>query len=195
MIAKKNLITILYLIIWTSGIAQDYKKDIESELFDYFKSIESMDFEKACEYMPPELFEIIPKSQLIKTMEQTFNNPSFEFEFKDLKILDINDSHKVENKYYALLSYSHQMNFKIKGVENEMIINSAKLSFAQSFGAGNVKYNKEEGFFEILSRKDAYGISNNGESDWKFLLIENKQDVILDKILPKELTEKYKNYR
>ncbi|MCX2682077.1 hypothetical protein OOZ15_19160 [Galbibacter sp. EGI 63066] len=193
---KKNLLTILFLTIFSVGIAQDYKKEIESEFTEYLNSIVNMEFEKSMEFITPEFFEIIPKSQMINLMEQTFNNPSMEFELKNPKILKINDAQKIENKYYALLTYSNQMNMKINSEEEEtedekkMRINMTKLSFEQTFGSDNVKYNEETGFFEIQSQKDVYGISENGQTDWKFLVIEKKQKVILEKILPKELIEK-----
>ena len=193
---KRNLLTILFLTICTIGIAQDYKKNIESEFSEYLNSIVNMEFEKSMEYITPEFFEIIPKSQLITLMEQTFNNPSMEFEIKNPKILSVNDSQQIENKYYSLLTYSNQMNMKINNEEEEtedekkMRINMTKLSFEQTFGAENVKYNEETDCFEIQSQKDVYAISENGKTDWKFLVIEKKQKMILNKILPKELADK-----
>jgi len=193
---KRNLLTILFLTICTIGIAQDYKKNIESEFSEYLSSIVDMEFEKSMEYITPEFFEIVPKSQMINLMEQTFNNPSMEFEIKNPKILSVNDSQKIENKFYSLLTYSNQMNMKINNEEEEtedekkMRINMTKLSFQQTFGAENVKYNEETDFFEIQSQKDVYAISENGKTDWKFLVIEKKQKIILDKILPKELADK-----
>jgi len=193
---KKTLLTILFLTICTVGISQDYKKKIESEFTEYLNSIVNMEFEKSMEYITPEFFEIVPKSQMIKLMEQTFNNPAMEIEIKNPKILTVNDSQNIENKYYSLLTYSNQMNMKINGEESETAdekttrINLTKLSLEQTFGSENVKYNDETGFFEIQSQKEVYAFSENGESDWKFLVIEKKQKMILDKLLPKELAEK-----
>ncbi|PKG42629.1 hypothetical protein [Psychroflexus sp. MES1-P1E] len=193
---KKKLLILLSLTISTFGISQDYKKNIESEFTEYINSIVNMEFEKSMEYMTPELFEIVPKSQWIKIMEQGFNNPEMEFEIINPKILTINDSQKIENKYYSLLTYSNQINMKIYGQESEsedektMRINLAKMSLEQNFGSQNVVYNEKTEFFEIQSQKDVYGISKNGETDWKFLVLEKKQKAILDKILPKELSEK-----
>lgn len=193
---KKNILTILILTSCIIGFAQDYKKNIETEFTEYLNALVNMDFEKSVEYIAPEFFDIVPKSQMIKLMEQTFNNPTVEFEIKNPKILTINDSEKIANKYYSLLTYSNQMNMKIDSEEEEtedektMRINMTKLSFEQTFGSENVKYNEETNFFEIQSQKDVYGISENGETDWKFLVIEKKQKVILEKILPKELADK-----
>lgn len=192
----KNLLTILFLTFCTVGVAQDYKKNIESEFTEYLNSIVNMKFEKSMEYIAPEVFEIVPRSQMIKLMEQTFNDPTTEFQIKNPKVLTVSDSQKIENKYYSLLTYSSQMNMKINNEEeetedeNKMRINMTKLSLEQTFGSENVRYNEETDFFEIQSKKDAYGISENGETDWKFLVIDKNQKMILDKILPTELAEK-----
>lgn len=65
-----------------------------------------------------------------------------------------------------------------------------KLSLEKTFGSGNVEFNEETEFYEIHSIKNAFGISENGMSDWKFIVVEPQQKFILEKILPKELTEK-----
>jgi len=193
---KQIIFSFLFLIISSTGNAQDYKKTIEIEFTEYLNSIVNKNFAKSMNYVIPEFFEIIPKSQMIKLMEQTFNNPSMEFELKNPKILSIDDAQKIEEKFYSLLSYSNQMNMKIlnEGEETEdekkMRIGLTKLSFEQNFGSENVKYNKETDFFEILVEKQVYSISKDGKKDWKFLVIEKKQKVLLEKLLPKELVEK-----
>ncbi|GAB7258326.1 hypothetical protein [Polaribacter sp. BM10] len=193
---KRNLFTILFLTISTIGIAQDYKNELKKEFNDYLSTIVNMEFEKSMEYIVPEFFEIIPKSQMIKVMKMTFNNPDMEFELKNPKILKVNDKKKIEKKYYSLLTYSNQMNMKIKGEEGETKdekttrINLTKLSLESTFGSENVVYNEKTDFFEIQSQKDVYGISESGEKNWKFLVIEKKQKMILEKLLPKELSEK-----
>jgi len=193
---KRTLLTILFLTICTIGIAQDYKENIKSEFTEYLNALVNKEIEKSFEYIAPEFFEIVPKSQMIKLMEQTFNNPTMEIEIKNPKILTINDSEIIENKYYSQLTYSNQMNFKMNSEEEEtddekkMRINLTKLSFEQSFGAENVKYNEKTDFFEIYSEKDVFGISINGKTNWKFLVLDKDSKIILDKILPKVLAEK-----
>jgi hypothetical protein len=193
---KQIVFLFLFLIISSTGNAQDYKKTIEIEFTEYLNSIVNKNFAKSMNYVIPEFFEIIPKSQMIKLMEQTFNNPSMEFELKNPKILSIDDAQKIEEKFYSLLSYSNQMNMKIlnEGEETEdekkMRIGLTQLSFEKNFGSENVKYNKETDFFEILVEKQVYTISKDGETDWKFLVIEKKQKVLLEKLLPKELVDK-----
>ena len=129
-------------------------------------------------------------------MDQTFNNPEMEFAIKNPKILVVNDSQRIEDKYYSLLTYSNQLDMKMDSEdpetedEKKARINLTQLYLEETFGSGKVGYNEGTEFFEIQSQKDVYAISENGQTDWKFLVIEKEQKMILDKILPKELVDK-----
>ncbi|MDX6182072.1 hypothetical protein SGQ44_14000 [Flavobacterium sp. Fl-77] len=192
---KKTLFTVLILVTSAVVTAQEYKKAIEKSFTEYLNAIANKEFEKSLDFVVPEFFDIYPKGQMIAVMEQTFNNPAIKFELKDPKILKINDAKKIENKYYSLLSYSHQMNMKVnegaeqseeeKKAQNSLIATSLK----EEFGEGNVKYNDTTGFFEIQIEKQVYTISKNSQTDWKFLVIEKKQKAFLEKLLPKELLD------
>ncbi|PNW29049.1 hypothetical protein [Formosa algae] len=172
------------------------KKNIESEFSNYLNDIVNMEFEKSMDYITPEFFEIIPKAQLITVLEQTFNNPAMEFEIIDPKVIAVEDAEQIESKYYALLTYSSEMNIKINSDLEETETQTAnrlsltKASFDQTFGAENVSYNKDTEVYNIYAKKDAYAISENGETNWKFLVIEKSQKAILERILPKTLTDR-----
>jgi len=176
--------------------AQDYKTEIEKDFAEYLNAITNKEFEKSMAYILPEFFEIFPREQMIQLMDQTFNDPSVEFEFKNPEILKVDDREEIEDKYYALLSYSHQMNMKIYGQEDETAeakstrIKLTRMSLEQTFGLENVNYNPDTDFFEILSTKDVYAISDNGERDWKYLVIESEQIDILEQLIPGVLIDR-----
>lgn len=190
---KKQLVTILFIAISTIAIAQDTKNEIQVDFTNYLNSIVNMELEKSLNYMPDEFFEIIPKVKMLEAMKQAFDNPSMEIEIKNPIILKIDDAQKIENKYYSLLTYSSQMNMKINGEGQEteedksMRISLTKTAFQETFGSENVVYDEKSGFFEIQSEKDVYGISQDGKTGWKFLVLEKNQKMILEKLLPAQL--------
>jgi len=198
MYLKTKLLTIILLTISTLAFSQDYKKDIESKFLEYNSYIINQDFMKSKDFVPQEFYEIVPKEQMILLLEKTFNNPEIEYKLKGPQIIDISEKEQVEGKYYSLIKYSSPMNMKFKNkeqqeeteTERKLRMNLIKLSFEKSFGSGNVKYNEETGFFEINAQKQAYAISKDGITDWKFLVVESKQKFILEKLLPKQLVEK-----
>lgn len=166
---------------------------IRSDFKNYLNAITTKQFSKSMDFIVPEFFEIFPKEQMIKVMEQTFNNPEIEFELKDPKILGVGKTKKVDNKFYSKLRYSNMMNMRIVSDEEEtdeekkMRINLMKLSFEETFGSGNVDYNSETDFFQIYSEKEVIARSENGKSAWKFLVIEEKQKFIVEKLVPEEV--------
>ncbi|WP_210462945.1 hypothetical protein [Rufibacter roseolus] len=195
---KTKLFTIILLTISTLAFSQNYKKDIESKFLEYNNYIVNQEFKKSTDFVPQEFYEIVPKEQMVLLLERTFNNPEIEFKLKGPQIIDISEKEQVEGKYYSLIKYSSPINMKFKGkdqkeeteTERKLRMNLIKLSFEKTFGSDNVKYNEETGFFEINAQKQAYAISKEGETDWKFLVIESKQKFILEKLLPKQLVEK-----
>ncbi|ETN94282.1 hypothetical protein [Zhouia amylolytica] len=193
---KTSLFSLVVLFIGAFASAQDYKKEIETEFTAYLDAIVNREFEKSMDYIVDDFFTIISKEQMVELMEKTFNNPEIEFEIKDQEIIKINDAEEIENKFYALLSYSNKMNMKFNSKPSETAEeietknNLIMSSLESSFGAENVKYNKETKFFEIYSEKNVYAISDNGATAWKFLVVEQRQKPILEQLLPKVLVDK-----
>lgn len=189
-----NLLIIVFIIVFNVSLnAQDYKKNIEVDFNDYLNYIVNKDFEKSLNYISEDFYKIIPKQQLLLIMEQTFNNPDVVIEIKNPKILEIKEYEKIENKYYSFLTYSNQMNIKMKSDENESeeekkeSIELMKSMYEITFGKGNVYFDEKTNFFEIKVVKNVYAISLDGLSNWKFVVIEKKQKPLLEKVLPKTL--------
>lgn len=193
---KALFITLLFLGTSYTIFAQEYKENIKTDFSAYLGLIVNKEYEKSMNYILPEFFEIFPKSQIVKLMEQIFNDPSLELTLSDPKILSIGDLEEIEGKFYVSLSYSNKMRMKIHGEKNEeedaktMRFSLTKASLNQTFGDENVTFNETTEFFEIIAQKEAYAISNNGLTDWKFLVAEKNQQFILEKLLPKALFEK-----
>ena len=195
---KRILILLLLVSNLTFGQTdENYKENLNKDFIEYNDLILNQDFEKAMDFMLPEFFEIIPKNQMILLMKQVYNNPDLEFKADKPKDIEYGKSKKIEGKYYSEITYSYDIKMKFNNVDeskdeeqNKLNRNLMKLTLEKTFGSGNVKFNEETEFYEIHSIKNAFGISENGTSDWKFVIVEPKQKFILEKILPNELTEK-----
>lgn len=193
----KNILPLFILFMSTfTGIAQDYKENIKREFSDYLTSIADKDFEKSMTYISDEFFEIVPKEQMISLMDQTFNNPEVHFEIKDPKVGIVEDSEEINDKHYSLLNYSNYLLIKFPGPPEETReakeIRQAQLEegLNRSFGEENVDYVEKDDHYEVFSAKQAYAISANGETDWKFIVVDKDQKDLLQRLLPKEITEK-----
>ncbi len=175
---------------------QDYKQTIEAEFTDYLNTIVNMEFEKSVEYIVPEFFDVVPKSQVIMMMQQGVKSKLMETEILNPQILKIDNAVKIDGKYYVLLTYSSEMKIRFFGIEDETKYEkSSRLSMTKgyledTFGSDNVYYNDEKDRFDIQSVKDVYAISENGQDNWRFLVIEKDQKMIIDHVLPTEISEK-----
>jgi hypothetical protein len=195
---KKILLLLIFVSNLTFGqTSENFKENLNKDFIEYNDLILNQKFEKALDFMLPEFFEIVPKNQMIMLMEQVFNNPDLDFKADKPKDIEYGTPRKIEGKYYSEITYSYDIKMKFNNIEesedeeqNELNRNLMKLNLEKTFGSGNVKYNEETEYYEIHSIKIAYGVSENGTSDWKFVVVESKQKMILEKILPKELTEK-----
>lgn len=192
---KRNVFVIVFLIVNTIGFSQNYKKQLTSDFNRYINLIIDMNFEKAMDYTHPDIFKIVPKSQLVAIMKQALSNPMIEFSIKEPKILSINDAKKINTQYYATLSYSSIMKIKFKITEKEtesekeMRISRIQQTLENNESFKEVTYDPKTDFFNVLVIQKCFAISKNGQTNWKFLVAEKKQANILKKILPAELTK------
>jgi hypothetical protein len=176
---------------------KNYKENLNKAFIEYNDLILDQNFEKSMDFMLPEFFEIIPRNQMVLLMKKTYNNPDLEFKADKPKNIKYGELKQIEEKYYSEISYDYDIKIKFNNVEksedeeqNKLTLNLMKLNLEKTFGSGNVNYNEKTEFYDINSNKNAIGISKNGINNWKFLVIEKKQKFILEKILPKEITEK-----
>lgn len=197
---QMKILLILLMLVSNLTFGQTdetFKENLNKDFIEYNDLILNQEFEKSMDYMLPEFFEIIPKNQMILLMQQIYNNPDLEFQADKPKDIVYGELNKIEERYYSEITYSYDIKMKFKNLEesedeeqNDLNKNLLKLTLEKTFGSGNVIFNQETEFYEIHSIKNAFGVSQNGMTDWKFVVIEPKQKFILEKILPKELTEK-----
>ena len=180
-----------------SQTSENYQVNLNQDFVEYNNLILNQEFEKSMDYMLPDFFEIIPKNQMVILMKQVYNNPDLEFKMDKPKDISYGEPKKINEKYYSEITYSYDIKMKFNNIEEseneekkELTRKLTKLQLEKTFGSGNVKFNEETEFYEIHSIKNAFGISENGMSDWRFVVVEPKQKFILEKILPKVLTEK-----
>lgn len=190
----KKILTITLITFLAIGCATKTPTDnslqtIKKDFTNYLNLITDKKFEKAMDYIPAIFFEIFPKEQMIKLMEQTFNSSDIEIQIDKAQILNVDAIEKIEDTFFSKIRYIQGMKLRLKGDEEttEMTKKLMKISFEKSFGKENVSYNEETKFFNIKSTKDAVAISKNNKKDWKFLVVEKKSKFILEKILPKKI--------
>lgn len=189
----KSILFIFLCSITTNLYAQTVNETIENQFTEYSQLVIDKEFNKALNYAPEEIFEVIPREQMVKMMEMVLNSSDFEYKATLPKVLSISDIIKIEEVNYVKIKTSSEVQMKFLELEEdedrEMKIPLYKLSFEKKFGVGNVKYNEESHFFEINATKNAIAKSHDLK-EWKFVIVENdNQKLILERFIPKQLFE------
>lgn len=182
---------ILSLAFSFSGFAQD-KAQIKKGFIQYQALLKSGEYEKSMDYVYPGLFQVVPRAQMTQAMKSMLNNPMMEIELGKVENLEVADSKKVEDEYFAVMSYSTNMSFKMNAnspEEKAAMTAQLKANFEQKYGAENVTYDKESGFFSVKMTERAVAISPNNKDSWTYLNLQEGQEQIMMKILPPEIAK------
>jgi len=198
---KKIISTIAFLILIVScsvtkkAFQTEGQNAIRNDFTSYLSFMSNEEFNKAFDYFIHELFDVVPKEELVELMEEQFNTPGVEMSLEKDKILEVEKIKKVEGEFYSKLKYSLLVKMKIEMVKEknetekakEKRINMAKLILQRELDAETVVYNYETDFFEIFVEEDVLAISENGQSNWKFLIIEEDNNEIIKAIIPEKV--------
>ncbi|GAA4902932.1 hypothetical protein [Mucilaginibacter defluvii] len=193
-LTKFCCLVLLGLILSFNCHAQ-VEQNISKDFLAYNNLIANKDFTSSAEYIPEELFAVISKEQMITAMKTAMNNPAIEYEINGTNISSIGLVKKINNKHYSIIKYVSNLRMRFKDISAtaDTADASAKLglvmlSLKNNFGADNVKLDDATGWFDIAANKKVCAISANGQSNWKFIVLEPKQRLLIDKVLPKEIT-------
>jgi len=181
----------------TKNTSIQKSNSIEKDFMTYLEAIASKDFASGMEYLVPEFFDIFPKADMIKVMEETFNNPLMTFNVKNPVITDVSKIETLDDKFYSKMTYTQLLELSMgeegeeSAREKEVRIAEEKRFFNQSFGEDNVEYNEDTGFFLVKTKEDAIAVSKDGKSDWKFLVVQEKQMGILKELIPEDILKRF----
>lgn len=184
----KILIIVTFLFSINIASAQTYKENIDRNFKEFGKLMTLGDLEKAFDYVHPDLFNVLPKAEMVKVTKELFNSPQFNFKFSDFTTKKFNEPIVVEGKYYVVFKYNSviEMKFNEMEADKQPLI---QMGLANKFGPDNVSFDEKTGFFKINAEKKSIAISENGKTNWKFINVEPEQRVIMEKLLPKEVRE------
>jgi hypothetical protein len=188
----RTIMLAVLLVATFTVTAQDFSADIKKEFLYYNQLVKAKDFDKVLEYTHPALFESYPKDQVKAGLEQVFNNPQIEIDLGDPVLSDFVNAKQIENKYYVRFKNVQVTKMKFgfiesqTGTDKDNTINTLKQNLGGQFGAENVNYDSQTGFFVINATSKMLAVSDDKKA-WKFIDIGNPQlKPILEKFIPAE---------
>jgi hypothetical protein len=187
----KKLLTIIALLFCLKSFGQiNYTESgIRKDFSAYYDLIADKKVEQALEYLNPKLFDLVPKEQMKNLMEAVYKMPNIEYKTGSPVFLKFDDPVKIDDINYVRFVVLSPIEMKFNDIESteEKVLLMLK-SFETKFGSGNVKFDKESGFYKINAEKVIIASSRNNFSEWKFVTVDNpRMKVLLEKFIPSEL--------
>jgi len=193
----KILKTFFILIFTTVSIiscAQNGNKEIENQFIGFTNDFINKNYDSYLKKMNQTFFEKIKKEDFVTMMKSSYENPMFSIKSEPVIIKSISNIEKIEDNYYAEISYSSNIDFELDDNLSEEQKKTLNQKFLESFnlvyGEKNVK-NVKVGKIEIVAHKKAIANSNNNK-DWYFLIMEKRYYESVKDFYPKEIIDKYK---
>jgi len=192
---KHTFTLLFFLVLSISSFAQDYKENIRNRFTQYTKHLLDQDFDKSMDYLPEAIFTIVPRTQMVEIFEQVFNNKAVEMKMISFDIKEITNTRKIDSCYYVGIKYTSVISMKYisdttsSSDSKANRISMTKAALANTFGSDNVKVDEVTETYTISPTKKSWAISKNGQDGWKFVNVDPKQRVLMEKILPKQLID------
>ena len=192
-------ITCLLIFLISFAVEAQVENDVIKKDFGaYLEAIMSKDFDASLDYLVEDVFDIVPREALVTVMEQTFNSEDIEFTFGEFTIDAIKEPIVIDSTSYVILNYTSNLSMRFVSPEDEEVTEEDKkmtriiteAALEQQFGKENISYNESTEFFDIIALKQAVAVKKETYKQWKFLVVEKGQPLLLKAILPNEILEK-----
>ena len=186
-----QIITILTLFVGLFSFGQkiDINSEIKKDFEYYYTLVAERKIDNALEYSNPKLFKIISREQMKNLMEAVYKMPNIEYKTGIPTFLKFDEVKRIENVNYVKFYIISPIAMKFNDIENsEEKVLQMTTNFEAKFGLGNVKFDKESGFYKINAEKIIIATNDNNLLDWKFVSVDNpKMKLLLEKIIPAAL--------
>ena len=190
----KTFFILIFTTVSIISCAQNGNKEIENQFIGFTNDFINKNYDSYLKKMNQTFFEKIKKEDFVAMMKSSYENPMFSIKSEPVIIKSISNIEKIEDNYYAEISYSSNIDFELDDNLSEEQKKTLNQKFLESFnlvyGEKNVK-NVKVGKIEIVAHKKAIANSNNNK-DWYFLIMEKRYYEYVKDFYPKEIIDKYK---
>lgn len=147
---------------------------LQRDLEAYRRHTLAMNFDSSFAYMPPAMFEVVPRDSMLDLIKKSMNN---EYMSIQMTGLDFKSKSKIKIKkagayYWAMVPYDGSMVMQMKGEESYKTL---LLSVMRGqFGKENVTEEGESGMRIRLKNKNLIAFKDPASPIWS--LLEDKRD-------------------
>ncbi len=192
---KKLTILLLSFCMLTAHAQKSTDAKLNSRLQAYLEATRQLDFEKVMDFMHPRLFAIAPRQQLVKTMEQAFNNPQLKIRFDSMAVVAISPAFQYEKGTYRKIDYYMQMTLSLdasQDLRKKELSSAMQQSFAKAFPGKRVRVDTVNNSILVTGNDLLFAIKGAGAAEWLFLGYEKNNPQLLERLYPQAVRRHFK---
>jgi len=160
---KKTLLILFILVTYIGCGKQISKTQLESDFLEYSDLIYKGEYEKAVDFMPTDFWSLYEKNEFLTKMTQVGKQID-SISINNLKIVNISETIKSENKKFKVITYSSDLEFNSSKIPERVIE-----KYKSQFGFENVKIDTINKLIKIKNNSQMISVYDNGLEKWKYL--------------------------
>lgn len=183
-------ITLLAFCSVLYGFEDDFKKEIEITVTEYFQLLNKSDYQSSMDYVYPLLFDIVSREMFLQSLEQMRKDTLISMSFDDFIIHSISTPLTIDNMKYSFVNYAYKLKMVMHNQESDkegQLVDVIRSALKAQFGEDNVDYDSSNYTFNISVEKTMFAISSPTYSGWKFVDYDAQLKPYLIKIIPQEI--------
>ncbi len=153
------------------------------------------DYEKILEFIPKELFDVIPKNNFLTFLKSSLESEDLLVNIVDYSNTNLSDTIIYKGISYAKFTSQYSFTMNIKKILEKMeeknqseYIQILEKTLNDKFDS--IQYNPESQTFLIIGSEEGYAIGSNENTTWKFMKNDNQNNLLLSTIIPKMVQER-----
>lgn len=179
----KKIIACLFLLAFTLTAAAQDKAALQTGLDRVYKNTTGGQYEALLADTYPKIFDVIPKEQMLKSLQGMLNGPGYVLDVLDAPAnFEIGEIKHIGSGYYCIVKHDLLMKMTftepISEADSKTMIENLKTSMKTK----DVTFNPRSNSFTMYTRADIIAISNTVTGGkWKFL--NRTGNAIMEKVL------------
>lgn len=175
---------------------------LERRLAEFMQVNDQMDLDKVLDYTYPKLFTIVPRTQMLEALQNTFDNENVSVQLDSLSITNVYPVFKSENGSYAKVMYSMIMIMAFKENKEDSLTAEKKKerddfmlsTLSEQYGEGNVSIDPTTGSLKIKVVSPMVAAKDQHAKKWNFVNLK-ENDPLTNRLFSKEILKKLATYK
>ncbi len=179
----KKLIIVILTLIANLSYAQTEIEDLKVVFNRFQDLIEKKEYNEAFDYYYSGFLELVPKSELLKDLENLNSNENYKYSIKDSKIISVSKIISKANNQYVIFKYRGKTSIKFNENSDKEMIEIIKQNVQNIYGE---EYYYSEMNKEITFHKyqEMIGVKENG---WKFFPYSKNLEPVIRTLFSQEI--------